>query len=83
MTPSGHGYPRPNACFFSRSLSALTEVLGRDIRANDPRMSAGDPARKLPLWADFSFLILVKRENGFTKTLFSLFFLGFLSKGDF
>ena len=42
--------------FFSRILSALTEVLGRDIRANDPRMSAGYPARKLPLWADFSFL---------------------------
>ena len=34
----------------------MTEVLGRDIRANDPRMSAGYPARKLPLWADFSFL---------------------------
>ena len=30
----GHGCPRPNACF-SRILSALTEVLGRDIRAND------------------------------------------------
>ena len=34
----------------------MTEVLGRDIRANDPRMCAGYPARKLPLWADFSFL---------------------------
>ena len=43
--------------FFSRILTALTEVLGRDIRANDPRMSAGYPVRKLPLWADFSFLM--------------------------
>ena len=38
---------------FSRILTALTEVLGRDIRANDPRMSAGCPSQKLPLWADF------------------------------
>ena len=53
--PSGHGCPRQNACF-SRILTALTEVLGRDIRANDPRMSAGCPSRKLPLWAVFSFL---------------------------
>ena len=44
--------------FFPRILTALTEVLGRDIRANDPRMSAGCPPPKLPLWADFSFLIL-------------------------
>ena len=36
----------------------LTEVLGRGIRANDPRISAGYPARKLPLGADFSFLNL-------------------------
>ena len=42
--------------FFSRILTALTEVLGRDIRANGPRMSAGRPSQKLPLWADFSFL---------------------------
>ena len=28
----------------------------RDIRANDPRMSAGYLSPKLPLWADFSFL---------------------------
>ena len=39
-----------------RILSALTEVLGWDIRANDPRMSAGYPSQKLPLWADFSLL---------------------------
>ena len=43
--PSGHGYPRSNACF-SRISSALTEVWGRDIRANDPRMSAGCPSQK-------------------------------------
>ena len=53
--PSGHGCPRQNACC-SRIQTALTEVLGRDIRANDPRMSAGCPSQKLPLWADFSFL---------------------------
>ena len=47
--------PRPNACF-SRILAVLTEVFGRDIRANHPRMSAGCPSQKLPLWADFSFL---------------------------
>ena len=52
--PSGHGRPRRSACF-SRILTALTEVLGRDIRANGPRMSAGCPSQKLPLWADFSF----------------------------
>ena len=28
----------PRCLFFSRILSALTEVLGRDIRANDPRL---------------------------------------------
>ena len=42
--------------FFSRILSTLTEVLGRDIRVNDPRMSAGCLSRKLPLWADFQTL---------------------------
>ena len=41
---------------FSRISRALTEVLGRDIRTNDPRTSAGYPARKLPLRADCSFL---------------------------
>ena len=46
----------PKCLFFSRILSALTEVLGRDIRANDPRTSAGYPSQKLPLWADFSCL---------------------------
>ena len=41
----------------------MTEVLGRDICANDPRMSAGCPPRKLPLWAAFSFLILGKGKR--------------------
>ena len=52
--PSGHGCSRLNACSSSVSR-ALTEVLTRDIRANEPRMSAGHPARKLPLslWAAF------------------------------
>ena len=49
----------PKCLFFFRILTALTEVLGRDIRANGPRMSAGYPSQKLPLWADFSFLNFV------------------------
>ena len=53
--PSGHGCPCLHACF-SRILSTLTEVLGRGIRANEPRMSAGYPSQKLPLWADFFVL---------------------------
>ena len=47
---------RAEMLVFSRILTALTEVLGRDIRANAPRMSAGCPPQKLPLWADSSFL---------------------------
>ena len=61
--PWGRGRPRlrvmdirARMLVFSRILTALTEVLGRDIRANGPRMSAGCPSQKLPLWADFSFL---------------------------
>ena len=45
---------------FSRILRALTEVLGRDIRANDPWMSAEYPSPELPLWADFSFLNILR-----------------------
>ena len=48
----------PKCLFFSRILSTLTEVFGRYIRANDPRMSAGYPSQKLPLWAAFSFLTM-------------------------
>ena len=48
--------------FFSKILTALTEVLGRDIRANDPRMSAGCPFPKLPLWAVFLFLKMVSGD---------------------
>ena len=33
-------------CLFFQDFEALTEVLGRDIRANDPRMSAGYPSPK-------------------------------------
>ena len=65
--PLGHGCPRPTACF-SSILRALTEVLGRDIRANDPRMSAGHPSPKLLLWADFSVLPdLGKSKRGLTN----------------
>ena len=64
--PWGRGRPRLRVMdvraqmlvFFSRISRALTEVSGRDIRANDPRMSVGYPSAKLPLWADFSFLNL-------------------------
>ena len=47
---------RAHMLVFARISSALTEVLGRDVRANDPRMSAGYPSQKLTLWAAFSFL---------------------------
>ena len=67
--PSGHGYPRPNACF-SRILSALTEVLGRDLRANDPWMSAGYPARRLTLWAEFTFLIYTQKDYQINSKFF-------------
>ena len=53
----------PKCFFFPRILTALTEALGRDIRTNDPRMSAGCPSQKLPLWADFSFLIKICEES--------------------
>ena len=46
-------------CLISRILTALTEGLGQDIRANDPRMSAGCPSQQLSLWADFLFLTSV------------------------
>ena len=49
--------------FFSRILTALTEVLGWDIRANDPRMSAGCPSQKLPLFGlifRYEFTILLE-----------------------
>ena len=41
---------------FFQDFERPDRSLGRDIRANDPRMSAGYPSQKLPLWADFSFL---------------------------
>ena len=62
----GSWMPAPK-CLFSRILRALTEVLGRDIRANDPRMPAGCPSPKLSLWADLSFL----KKNRRTAQAFS------------
>ena len=53
--PSGHGCPRPDACFF-QDFEGPDRSLGRDIRADGPWMSVGYPSPKLPLWADFSFL---------------------------
>ena len=47
-------------CLFFQDFERPDRSLGRDIRANDPRTSAGYPARKLPLWADFSFLNVSK-----------------------
>ena len=43
--PRGMSVPK---CLFFQDLEGLTEVFGR--------MSAGTSGRKLPLWADFSFL---------------------------
>ena len=54
-------------CLFFQDLTALTEVLGQDICANDPRMSAGCPSQKLPLWADFSFLNLCLGVSAFKR----------------
>ena len=42
-------------CLFLQDLEGLTEVFGR--------MSAGTSGRKLPLWADFSFLIRVQVKS--------------------
>ena len=58
----------PKCLLFSRTLTALTEVLGRDICANDPRMSAGYPSQKLPLWADFSFLKTINHHRPRAKS---------------
>ena len=79
--PSGHGCPRQNACFFSRVSRALTEVLTRDIRANAPRMSVEYPARKLPLWAAFSFLTVSRKSaSNFRKSASNFVFLGGLEE---
>ena len=43
--PRGMSVPK---CLFFQDLEGLNEVFGR--------MSAGTSGRKLPLWADFSFL---------------------------
>ena len=58
--PWGHGRPHLRVmnvsapkCLFFKDLRGLTEILGQDIRANDPRMSAGYPSQNLPLWAAF------------------------------
>ena len=49
---TGHGCLHPNACF-SKVSRGCPKFLTRDVRPNDPQMSAGHPARKLSLWADF------------------------------
>ena len=53
-----HGRPRGMSvpkCLFFQDLEGLTEVFGR--------MSAGISGQKLPLWAEFSFLIIVENPN--------------------
>ena len=63
-----HGNPRGMSvptCLFFQDLEALTEVFGR--------MSAGISAPKLPLWAEFLFLIslsLFLLENLYQNTVF-------------
>ena len=52
-----------------QDFTALTEVLGRDIRAKDPGMSVGCPSQKLTLWADFLFL---KKGQSGAKILLGL-----------
>ena len=49
----------PKCLFFPGFWLPWPKFLGRDIRTNGPRMSAGYPSQKLPLWADFSFLTSV------------------------
>ena len=43
----------------------------------------GTPALKTGNFSKKKSVVLVKRKNGFTKTLCSLFFQGFLSRGWF
>ena len=65
-----HGRPRGMSvrkCLFFQDLEGLTEVFGR--------MSAGMSGPKLPLWAEFSFLIIqwhcaAKLNNANTKRRF-------------
>ena len=52
-------------CLFFQHLEGLTEVFGR--------MSAGTSGRKLPLWADFSFLIIISRKALSCNFLRSIF----------
>ena len=56
----GHGRPhvpvmdvRTQMLVFSKVSRACPKFLARDVRANEPGMSAGYPARKLSLWALF------------------------------
>ena len=53
----------PECLSFFRILRALTELWGRDIRANDPRMSVGYSPPKLPLLAELSLLNKAKLDQ--------------------
>ena len=72
-------------CLFFQNLSALTEVLGRDIRANDPRMSAGYPARKLReakpgCFQTWGFPLFSGKVQIVSRTLSGLFLVGALNR---
>ena len=62
-----HGRPRRESvpkCLFFQDFEGLTEVFGR--------MSAGISGQKLPVWAEFSFLIFggqntLGKERAFVK----------------
>ena len=59
-----HGVSVPK-CFIFQDLERLTEVFGG--------MSAGISGRKLPLWADFSFLISAGLHLGEIPAGFGIF----------
>ena len=50
----------PEKCLFFQGLEGLTEVFGR--------MSEGISGPKLPLWADFSFLISSLSQQNLRNT---------------
>ena len=52
----GSSMTAPKCLFFFQDFERPDQVLGWDIRAIDPRMSAGYPSKNFLLWADFSFL---------------------------
>ena len=82
----------------SRLTTANSQTLAHKRRSPCPQ-NGRHPQTPLGVWAQLGLIqeplplrprifvkksvVLVKRENGFTKTLLSLFFQGFLSRGRF